>query len=212
MICLAPKRALALLLLLAINPPLALATTSACPGKVAFIGLPSDYDLTNAQPLIQQLDNETYPVSALEFHYLTTSVDIDLNAAVDELEAQVVALKNRGFYRIGLPVRSTLLAPYFDGSAGSLGGVDIDTRHPGVVFTVTNLGVHRRQPADSIFRSRCLHQRHRGQIEPLLGPPAHLIVYQQNVLSESIRTLLRRRRSSSFKPAYLLGRWRSRAR
>jgi hypothetical protein len=184
---------LTLLLLLAIDPPLALAATSACPGKVAMIGLPADYGLTNAQPLIQQLDNETYPVSALEFHYLTTSVDIDLDAAVDELEAQVVALKNRGFYRIGLPARSTLLAPYFDGSAGSLGGVDIDTRHPGVVFTVTNLGTSTvdSSHADSVFRFLDVPTLNNivGQVEPILGASGtFLIVYQPgDVVSEQIR-------------------------
>lgn len=187
-------RALALLLLLAIDLPHALAAAGACPGKVAFIGLPSDYDLANAQPLIQQLDNETYPVSALEFHYLTTPVDVaHLDAAIDELEAQVVALKNRGFYRIGLPVYSFLLAPYFDGSAGSLGGVDIDTRHPGVVFTVTNLGTSSVDSthADSVFRFLDVPTLNDivGQVEPVLGAAGtFLIVYQQNdAVSESIR-------------------------
>jgi hypothetical protein len=196
MVSLASKRALAfaLLLIVATSPVLALAATSACPGKVAFIGLPADYDLTNAQPLIQQLDNETYPVNALEFHYLTTPVDLaHLDAAVDELEAQVVVLKNRGFYRIGLPVRSILLAPYFDGSAGSLGGVDIDTRHPGVVFTVTNLGTSTVDSphADSVFRFLDLPTLSDTvvQIESLLGPAgSFLIVYQEgDVVSEAVR-------------------------
>jgi len=185
-----------LLSLLAASPALASAATSVCGGKIAFIGLPSDYDLTNAQPLIQQLDDETYPVSALEFHYLTTSLESDLSnldAAVDELEAQVVALKNRGFYRISLPVRSLLLAPYFGGSAGSLGGVDIDTRHPGVVFTVTNLGTATVDDshADSVFRFLDVPTSFdtASHMEPLLGAGGEfLIVYQDNdAVSASVR-------------------------
>jgi hypothetical protein len=136
------------------------------------------------------------PGERAEFHYLTTSLAgnlSNLDAVVDELESEVDTLQSQGFNRIGLPPRSSLLQPFILGSAGSLGGIDIDTRHPGVVFTVTNPGTTAvdSSQADSVFRF--LDVPTSGdlvtQVEPLLGPSGTFLLVHQygDVVSESVR-------------------------
>jgi hypothetical protein len=117
------------------KPPKAVA----CNEKIAFISLHGFGQDEMEAPLLQ-LKSQTWPAKSLQFQY-TTNDGSDMAALVNEVEARVTALEASGVKRIALPSYSRFLVPFIHGTgpdSGSLGGVNLKTRHPNSVFVTIN--------------------------------------------------------------------------
>jgi hypothetical protein len=76
-----------------------------------------------------------FPVDTFEKVTLSNNIaDHGLDAVVDEMDAIVNDMKSRGIDRIMIAASSADTGPFIEGSAGSLGGVHSDIRHPNVIF------------------------------------------------------------------------------
>jgi hypothetical protein len=107
-----------------------------CSRKVGFI---QNLDF-NVSELLDGL-TKFFPVREFESVVLDNTVDDDgLDAVVDEMEAIVNDMKSRGIDRILIATFSTSTGPFIEGTAGSLGGVHSDIRHPEVIFAADRQG------------------------------------------------------------------------
>jgi hypothetical protein len=124
--------------------------------KIAFIDFPGSYGLQDMKTPLRKL-TAIWPVKALKFRFMTSPLDFSptgIDNAVNEMESRVNYLEAHGFNRIGLPPYSVYLDPFINGTAGSLGGVDLATRHPNTVFVVMNAGTSAvdSPAASNLFR------------------------------------------------------------
>ena len=167
--------------------------------KIAFIALPGVDGLEAMQAPLRKLSN-IWPVRKLAFRYMTSPQDFEgaaLDTIVNELESRVNNLESQGFKRIGLPSRSVLLEPFIYGTAGSLGGVDLQTRHPNTTFVTMNPGTKAVDDVDAagnVFRFldvRSLNASTGLAIDNLVGPSGEMLIIYQNgdEVSEGTRDL-----------------------
>ena len=165
--------------------------------KVAFIGFPGINGLEDMQAPLRSL-RKLWPVKALAFRYTTSPLTFSgpgLDTLVDEVEARVNYLEAHGFNRIGLPSVSSFLVPFIYGTGGSLGGVNLQTRHPNTVFVTINNGtsaVDDLAAASNVFRFVDVPSSNDSlepAIDALVGPSGQLLIlYQEgDAVSESVR-------------------------
>ena len=165
--------------------------------RIAFIGLPDSSGLEDMEAPLRKL-REIWPARRLAFRYMTSPQDFNgaaLDTIVNELETRVTNLESNGFKRIGLPSRSVLLEPFIYGTAGSLGGVNLQTRHPNTTFVTMNVGtaaVDDLDAAGNLFRFLDVPSGNDSTalaVDNLLGPAAEmLILYQSDdPASENVR-------------------------
>ena len=76
-----------------------------------------------------------------------------LDAVVNEMEAAVNDMKSRGINRILIGASSAETGPFIEGSAGTLGGVHSDTRHPNVIFSADRQGTTSVDNAQNWYRA-----------------------------------------------------------
>jgi len=162
--------------------------------KVAFLDFPEaavggQSSLESMEPSLRALA-QIWPVKRLRFRLLTAPFDTSgpgVDAVVNELETRVDYLEAHGFNRIGLPAYSAFLAPFIHGTAGSLGGVPLETRHPNSVFVTINNGTSATEDpveAGNVFRFYDIpsnNQLASPAIDDLItGSGEMLILYQDN--------------------------------
>lgn len=165
--------------------------------KIAFIAFPGQEGLEQMQAPLREL-RELWPVRKLKFRYLDAAPDnspAGVDAIVDELEARVDYLEANGFKRIGLPTYSYVLAPFINGTAGSLGGVNLQTRHPNTVFVTMRNGTDATEDpaaAGNVFRFLDVPSYDTSlelSVDDLVGPAGEMLILYQSadVVSESVR-------------------------
>jgi len=76
-----------------------------------------------------------------------------IDAVVDELEDIVNDMKSLGIKKIMMQLGSPETAPFIEGSAGSLGGVHSDIRHPDVTFAANRQGTSSVDNAQNWYRT-----------------------------------------------------------
>ncbi len=118
-----------------------------CPRKVGFIQL---FD-SGVDELLGGL-TQFFPVHEFESVLLQRTGD-GLDAVVDEMEDIVVDMKSRGITRILVLTSSVETTPFIEGTAGSLGGLHSDERHPGVIFSATTQGTAAVDAARNWYRA-----------------------------------------------------------
>lgn len=138
--------ALSTLLLLSVQ------SLNAQDAKVGFIRSAESH--AAAPSTVTLIDNltEFFPVDTLEHVTLQNTLP-DIDAVVDELEAAVNDMKSRGFDKIMIEAFSTHTAPFIEGSAGSLGGIHSDERHPEVTFSAVAQGTSSVDNAQNWYRA-----------------------------------------------------------
>ena len=108
--------------------------------KVAFID-EAGSGLSATQSTIQlAFDLKLFPnIEAIAFRYYTAYNGNNLDQVVNELEANVNALKALGFNYFAFGGRSVFIKQWIKGTAGSLNGQTLGQRHATVIFVLTNL-------------------------------------------------------------------------
>lgn len=101
--------------------------------NVGYISSQADpqFDVNGFYALI----SKKFPVKQFKSYVLTVNRDTNgINAVVNEMEAKVNEYKACGIDHIIIDSTSSDAEPFIEGSAGSLGGVHSDIRHPNVTF------------------------------------------------------------------------------
>lgn len=95
-----------------------------------------------------------FPVAAFEKTTLSNNIaDHGLDAVVDEMDTIVLDMQSRGIDRIMIAASSAETGPFIEGSAGSLGGVHSDVRHPNVIFAADRQGTSSVDNAQNWYRA-----------------------------------------------------------
>jgi len=118
-------------------------------GRVGFI----QFQESNLPDLLDSL-TQHFPVATLEKVTLQNNIgDNGLDSVVDEMEAAVNSMKAQGIDRILIAATSAETGPFIEGSAGSLGGIHSDARHPGVIFSADRQGTTSVDNAQNWYRA-----------------------------------------------------------
>ena len=95
-----------------------------------------------------------FPVATFEHVTLQNNIgDHGLDAVVNEMEATVNDMKSRGIDRILVGASSAETGPFIEGSAGTLGDVHSDLRHPDVIFSADRQGTTSVDNAQNWYRA-----------------------------------------------------------
>ncbi len=131
------------------GPPAGKGNDNACPRKVGVI---QQFDF-NLESLVENM-TKYFPVDTLQVHTLESNSAIDgIDAVVDEMEAEVNDMKSKGIRHILIAGSSVNTSPFIEGSAGSLGGVHSDVRHPNVIFSGDRQGTFSIDNAQNWYRA-----------------------------------------------------------
>jgi hypothetical protein len=173
-----------------VAPTAAAASPGGCDSKqnIAFIAFPTINGLEDMQQPLRKL-TRLWPVKSLKFRYMTAPFDTSpsgIDTMVNELESRVSHLESLGYNRIGLPSISALLDPFIHGTAGSLGGVPLQTRHPNTVFVTINNGTSATEDltaAGNVFRFLDVPSLADGVkigVQAATAPGAEMLIIHQN--------------------------------
>lgn len=83
---------------------------------------------------------------------MTTAIADGIDAVVAEIESVVTDMKSRGISQIIVDTTSPEIEPFIEGTAGGLGGVHSDIRHPDVTFSAVLQGTSAVDSAINWYR------------------------------------------------------------